>query len=446
MAPPSPAELRRLLEFPTETLSLEHKGWLDLSETRARATLAKAAIALANHGGGIIVLGMRESYSGPLQSRPRPDALKRCTPDEINSSINKYADPEIHCELSFAVHPESGVEHAFVSVPSDTTVPIMSKAGCDGVIVARRCYIRKPGPRSEEPFEAHEWRALLDRCVRAGRESMLESIRAIVQGRAGGVAEPAVGDALTVFTEATRSRWFELVVLLPADDPARFPHGRYELGFEIITNKPMPNLAELRRAMQQASVVKHTGWGPFAQLTRSEYEPRIVGGVIEAWLGLPAERVLGRDPAHCDFWRADSAGRLFLMRGYDEDGALGGREPGRWTDVTLPVWRVGEAILYIGRLAEFFGEDLSFLVRCRFSGLRGRMLTSIDGRRVFLDVHRCSDDEVILERQITLAQARDNLVEVLLGLLSPLYERFSFFELSEKLVAEEVEKMTRNRF
>jgi hypothetical protein len=35
---------------------------------------------------------------------------------------------------------------------------------------------------------------------------------------------------------------------------------------------------------------------------------------------------------------------------------------------------------------------------------------------------------------------------VLQGMLTPLYERFSFFVLPERLVMEEVELMTRNRF
>ena len=51
-----------------------------------------------------------------------------------------------------------------------------------------------------------------------------------------------------------------------------------------------------------------------------------------------------------------------------------------------------------------------------------------------------------VERKVTASQAQDNLVEVLHPLLSPLYERFAFFELSEKLVTEEVGRMTRGRF
>ena len=58
----------------------------------------------------------------------------------------------------FAEHPITGTEHAFVIVPGGMTVPVMSKRGSEGVIQPQRCYVRKPGPGSEEPFTAEEWR------------------------------------------------------------------------------------------------------------------------------------------------------------------------------------------------------------------------------------------------------------------------------------------------
>jgi hypothetical protein len=476
---PSSAELRALLEEPNESLTIEHKDWLDFADKRGKATLAKAAIALANHGGGIIVLGMcAEEEGGPLLSQPRPDYIDRYSQDDLNAYVNSYADPEIHCELSFEAHPTTSVEHAFVIVPGGTPVPVMCKRDCEGVIAAHRCYIRKPGPRSQEPYTSQEWRSLLDRCLRASRADMLDAIRAIVLGTAGtapetpivrgsigapsGASREAVGfivagdasvrsggtvarDGLKEFTAKAHARWAKLVSELPLNDVARFPNGYYEQCFQILGAKPLPTLAELLRALKEAGSIRYTGWGPFAQLSRSEYEPKPVDGIIEAWLGRPAERILMRDAAHCDFWRADASGRLILLRGYDEDG-IPDREPGKWIDVTLPVWRVGEAILYVGRLAAIFGKDLSFLVRCRFTGLEGRILTSIQGNRMMFDERRCVDSEVIVEREITVSQSRDNLVEVLHPLLSPLYERFSFFELSEKLVTEEVGRLTRGRF
>ena len=47
---PTNAELVSLLTTPNETLAVEYKSWLIISENNDRARLAKAAIALANHG------------------------------------------------------------------------------------------------------------------------------------------------------------------------------------------------------------------------------------------------------------------------------------------------------------------------------------------------------------------------------------------------------------
>jgi len=445
---PLMTELLALLDEPNETLTAEYKSWLDLGETRDRAVLAKAAIALANSGGGIIVLGMRhQEGKGPLESVRRPDHVDPYTQDDVNQAINRFADPEFHGKLLFVTHPRTQVEHAFVSVPGDLSVPVMARRDCEGVIAARRCYIRKPGPRSEEPQKSEEWRVLLDRCVRAGRQEMMTAIRLALQGRAGSAAQPAVGEALTAFTTKASERWLHLTQKLPTDDSARFPYGHYTLGFEILSARGLPSLTELRDAMAQASVVKHTGWGPFALAQRTEFEPRIVEGAIEAWFGLPVKRLLARDPAHVDYWRADATGKLVLLRGYEEDGQERVK-PGTVFDITLPVWRVGEAILYVGRLAERFSDndDLSFLVRCRYLGLRGRTLTHLEGWGILHDNYRCADDDITLTAQVTRAQARDNLVEVLQRMLAPLYERFSFFRLPERLVTEQVERMTRNRF
>ncbi|MBW4053454.1 MAG: hypothetical protein HIU85_18725 [Proteobacteria bacterium] len=444
---PTTEELLALLDEPNETLNVEYKGWLDLTENHGRGVLAKAAMALANHGGGIVVLGMRARESeGPLESTARPAATAHCTPDAINAAINRFADPAFHCDLQFAVHRTSGVEHAFVMIPGGQRVPVICKRDCEGVLVIHRCYIRKPGPRSEEPTTAEEWRALFDRVMKAARADMLDAIRSIVQGNAGDEAptEAPAGAALSEFVKRARARWGQLTRGLPGGDPAKFPAGHYELAFEILSPHGMDDLGQLRDALQQAGAIKHTGWGQFVMLSRRELAPAIIDNTIEVWLGRPeAERVGERDPAHSDFWRADARGHLVLLRGYDEDSHA---EPGTVMDVTLPVWRVGEAILFVERLSESFGQGVSFLVRCRFTGLHGRRLVSINPSRILFGDSVAADNEVLLERVMTQAQARDNVTEVLRPMLAPLYERFSFFQLPERLVAEEIAKMTRNRF
>jgi hypothetical protein len=57
---------------PAEALDVEHKCWLDLwGQDEHKAIVAKATIAPANQGGGVIVIGLHED--GPnliLESRP----------------------------------------------------------------------------------------------------------------------------------------------------------------------------------------------------------------------------------------------------------------------------------------------------------------------------------------------------------------------------------------
>ena len=69
--------------------------------------MAKAAIALANEGGGIIVLGIREDVArgGALGSQPPPVGLPRYSQDNINAAVERFADPAFHCTLMFAEHP-----------------------------------------------------------------------------------------------------------------------------------------------------------------------------------------------------------------------------------------------------------------------------------------------------------------------------------------------------
>ena len=322
----------------------------------------------------------------------------------------------------------------------------MSRRDCPGVIAQNRCYVRKPGPRSEEPATQEEWRGLLNRCLRAGREDMLDAIRAILTGRID--AERMLPDAaasLEAFCDGARERWRALTAAEPAQSPSRFPHGFYELGFKLVGAEPAPSMVELRNRMVQAGRVQHTGWTPFLQMNTPEWAPYIHEDFLEAWVGRPArEDWLSRDPSLCDFWRASPAGDLYTIRGYAEDGR-GGATPGSAIDVTLPVWRVGEGLLFAARLAETFNEVSAVAVRCTFTGLEGRALVSLTGRRALFGDRVSQTASIALTTQAAPQQVRDNLAEVVSSLIAPLYERFDFFQLPAALVGEEIARMRENR-
>lgn len=70
-------DLGDLVNEPRETLDVEVKDWLDLDNHDHRAMLAKEIIALANHGGGYILIGFTELQDGTFKSAlPRPINLE----------------------------------------------------------------------------------------------------------------------------------------------------------------------------------------------------------------------------------------------------------------------------------------------------------------------------------------------------------------------------------
>jgi hypothetical protein len=432
-----------LVTDPREDLDIEYKRWLDLSKNEHRATIAKAAIALVNHGGGFIVLGFQEE-KGHLSSLPRPVDVPDVTQDAINAAVSRYAAPTFHCEVHRVVHPVTKVAHPVVVVPGTLTEPVMTTRECSGILSLNRCYIRKPGPRSEEPKTGEEWRTLLNRCVRAGREEMLEAIRSIVSGRVSlQNPQPTVQEQLAAFCLSARERIAELTASVPPSAGCRFPYGAYEMGFALVDAEPVAGLSELQERLRVARRIKLTGWTPFLEIVRDPWVPYPHEDLIEAWVGRPSTDG-SRDSAHSDFWRASKDGMLYTMRGYQEDST--DYPPGTVFDITLPVWRVGEGLLFASRLAETFTGTSAIAIECRFAGLEGRRMISLSGSRAVFGEDKSHSNEIVLRGVATLQQVKDNLVEVLHQLLIPLYERFDFFRLPATLVDEELNKMARGRF
>jgi Putative DNA-binding domain len=443
---PTIDELLPFVTEPREDLAAEYKGWLNLTDTNHKAVLVKAAIAIANHGGGYIIIGMRDERA-QLVSLSRPDEIPAITQDAVNAVIKRFSTPEFHCEVYVVPHPETSVLHPVIVVPGGMTEPVMSKRDCQNVIAQNRVYIRKPGPRSEEPQTGEEWRALLRRCVQNGREDMLDSIRAIVSGRVDPMAQvPDVATELRSFAAGGRERWQELVADLPDDDTARFPHGYYEMTFKLVGAEPAPTLVELRNRLQVAQRIRLTGWTTFLDMNRPEWAPYLHEEFIEAWVGRKVDKDLLRTPAHCDFWRASRDGKLYTIRGYSEDGIPDRLQAGAAINLTTPVWRVGEGVLFASRFAEAFEGVESIAIECTFTGLKDRYLTSIDGMRAMFDDLHSRTDTVTLVGQPTVLQVRDNLAEVMQALLSPLYERFDFFVAPFELFDTELNKLRSGRF
>ena len=83
-------------------------------------------------------------------------------------------------------------------------------------------------------------------------------------------------------------------------------------------------------------------------------------------------------------------------------------------DLTIPVWRIGETLLYVARLARLFGEDPEIAYRIEYTGLKGRKMKSIFEWRYMSYDRECVGDSLALQGKTWASVLDDNIDEVLL--------------------------------
>ncbi len=437
-----------LLRNPTESLNVEIKSWLDINNSlEDKATLAKAIIALANHGGGIVLIGFEEKENGYVPSANCPESLAGFTTDSVNAVVRRYAEPEFHCDTYIATSPDDQCQYPTVVVPGGHQAPIRAKRSGPNnkTIMQDTYYIRRPGPQSQAPQSGREWDELMRRCITNARDNLLDQFRLIM---AGGATEPIEENdqtRLQAWFSECLERWKTLTRDLQPDNVARFPNGYYATAYILADVQQTLAGTQLLEALR-LGVVRHTGWPPFLVPTKKELEPYPYDGNVECWIG---GTIQNHGPASADFWRVSPDGMFFLIRGYEEDGYKERQiAPGTIFDISFPTWRLGEILLHASSMArQFESGDTRVLLKVQWTGLAKRKLDSIaNPNRVVprTNVSQQADYSANIEAQAN--QIAETLPELVDSIVRPLYGQFDFFQLPAQLVVEELSSMRKNQF
>ena len=433
----STSRLQDLVEYPREDLDVELKGWLDLSDNEHKADLAKAILALANHGGGYVLIGFTESGDGAEPDEGRPKDLFDYDQDDVNGIVQSFADPPFQCEVHIVERRKSGNLYPVIVVPGGHGVPIRSKR--DGAnqrhVQMNTYYTRLPGPKSAPIDSAREWDKLINRCVRSARENLLDDFRNILEGSPVSESQKTeeIGRLEEWFNRSSH-RFKELLdQQLSHEKPSRYQHGTWTATYTINGISESVSLAELKSILREA-VGRETGWPVWWYPTNPELRPYPKNGSIECWL----KNVRFEDAAHSDFWKVSPDGRLFLLRGYQEDDPEK-IEPGTAFDVEIPSWRIGECLLHANRVRALFGaESKPINFRFQWNGLNGRRLVSMDSPTRHLRDRRCNQDTIRREFEVGVDDIQDSLPELIHSILKPVYEHFDFFELPMSIARDAV--------
>jgi hypothetical protein len=441
-----PRQLEALIAYPREDLDRELKGWLDMHDGEQAASLLKAVLALANHGGGFVLIGFSEQLGTWVPDEAqRPTDLKAYDQDRINGLVTNYAEPAFHCEVHHVPHPQTSAVHPVVVVPPGR-VPIRAKRDSPERKQVRldSYYVRLPGPKSETPRTGADWDRLLRRCTLNDRDALLDDIRRLLgAGPLALVPAPlSTIDQIDAWAESSLERWAQLIAQRAVGDV--YKHGTATYAYLIQGTIEKPSQAELIRLLEQAKGPE-TGW-PMWLVLRGDRsgDPHTHQGTVEALL---AGDTVFNDPSHSDYWRADPDGRFFLLRGFEEDDERENRPPGSAFDFLLPVWRCGEALLHASRVAVALDvPDATITFRAGWTGLHGRALRSLWDRRFMDGSRRAREDSVVSHVEVPADSISPNLAEILQQLLAPLYAVFDFFQMPASVVEEELARFRAPRW
>lgn len=437
--------LSDLLKNLREDLDLEVKSWLNLRDSNHdKANLAKAIIAMANHGGGTIVLGFKEHSGEMSEDEGRPEDLGVYSQDIINGIVQGYCDPSFQCAVRM-VSDQHGAKFPVISVRGGHKVPIRARKGGPhgNELQNNAIYIRRPGPSSEEPRSYDDWDQLLSRCLKNRGEDFLDQIRGFLSGSAQQKNQGATDAKLDRWINESYERWHEKIENLSDGSEARFPHGHYCFSYEIIGEGKKIEFTDLLETLRECEQ-PFTGWPLFQCPFGENIVPVIIGGSVECWLGGDTRNQV--DAMHSDFWRFHPEGLGFFLRGYHIDYVESAKPPGTMFYINIPIWRVGEALLHAQTVSrKLFATPEGIRFVAKFTGLRGRKLAyGVSGGSHYIptgNADAAAEDTVKLSKYIGVSEIDHRLPELVHSLLTDLFVHFGFSRIELNTVTNELNRM-----
>ncbi|MHC8510151.1 MAG: AlbA family DNA-binding domain-containing protein [Rhodospirillales bacterium] len=227
-------KLQELVDDPHENLHVEYKAWVNLDDNKMRAKIARHFCALANHGGGYLVFGIKDDMTS---SGPCPEKLGSYNQDTFSGIIKRYLIPSFQVELH-EVSSKNGVQHPVIRVPSHGAEPICGKcngpddpSGRTAGIIQGVHYIRANGPESAPVNTPELWGPLIRRCALHDRQNFLEQIESLFRSSGEPIADSK--ESLQNWHTAAHQKFLVLADADPRADELKRAH--YQFSYQVNT-------------------------------------------------------------------------------------------------------------------------------------------------------------------------------------------------------------------
>jgi hypothetical protein len=434
------SDLLELVAGKSEDLGVEYKAWMDTSLPEVRAKLARHIAALANHGGGYLIIGVDDTTRLPQGATALDAPL--FSQDAISGIVKRYLDPRIPIRVDQVEH--AGANYPVVIVPSHGARPVIAVAdgpqddkGRSVGIRQGAIYIRAAGSESVQIQHADDWNALLERCL-SHRSDLLGKIlrQSIAQSSQ---PSPRSRELLLAAIEATAPDFATQTAALaalvgPADQDRVHAAGRQfcSLGYLLLDAEGGPmEIENLRSVNDRVAVAMHryaySGWSSFLPLTTPERAPQIRTGSLlgtdHSYVeGMRLEKT-GLLASAFDYWRVYDCGIAMTVESYHEDyAALRSGGPPHLTALQILV-KVHSLLAHARLLGQEIPGIHLVVIRMDWRGLSGRMLMWDDAHVV--SPVKVTDDRFVKTLTLSWADLRDDYFAALRRVALPIFNLFA---------------------
>lgn len=399
-----------------EGKDLDYKGpcaW-DGYDKKTRCELVKDILALANTGGGWLVIGVRETGTSFTPDGVSDGQAASFETTQVNTFLNNYADPPINTSIH---KPEVGGKRFIaIGVPGFSDTPHICQKEFPGVLTAPTLYVRTSNNESAPIKSSADFRSIVERATRNRADSILESVRAVLTH---GVVErgPSDREQFEIHVSEAQKRCDKMN-----------PHQTKGYGYRECVFYPAFFIAErfdlptLKSMALNASV---NFWGrPF--LYAKETLPDLITAIQDGYQGAQIGQSVVDDSDELHFWQLRQSGMLYVKEVLPEDARRpeGIDHPVLGYEVLSVV--AFEAVHCLVKLYDGqFSDSEEVTLRFVLTGTMGRELRSPDPWKN-IGQYSCQIGRVEYTKTHSLADWRSAQVEHALDICKFVFERFNW--------------------
>ena len=418
-----------------ESKDLDYKGPIEWIESNKKecCEIIKDILAIANLGGGWIIIGVSETSTGFSEDGVSDKQAKSFETTRLNNFLNNYSDPPINTHLHKPLYKDK--RFVVIEIPGFPGTPYICKKQFPDVLSSPTLYIRTDNNESAPLKSSFDFQKIIERAIRNRSDQLLSSFRTILTGGKENTQQSVI-ERYEKQIEITSKRCEE-------NNPHKDkPYAYRETSFFLSRfEEDRFDLSKLK-SMAENAAVDFRGW-PFIFFSKNVGATNAVNDGIET-LHTKQHPFSGGDTFH--YWKLYTSGLMYTKEILWEDtraSAIGSAYYINYIGLSLLACETVHCLIKLYENMVDDSEEVS--LRFRLEGIQDRFLLS-DNIEYYIaeNTYQSRDDKITYKAVRPLVEWRAGLIDHALEICKYTFQRFNWdstdLSFSKKLMEEMLQR------